>query len=223
MRMLFGVLAATSALCVTASPARAQGADWESKWYWGAQGGSYVYQTRNAGGGADARSWAYDVGGHWLISKRRVGLYVAFDQLLFERDTLSAVPNSASTTGATEVRFTKGQRIQTSLYALPGPGAIQPYGGVGFAIHNITDAIPAEAFTSTQEQEIALLQIDSYSTKAFLVLTGGLQVRFGRLALFGTYQYMPAGQQFLIADEQHAFTGGLRYAFTRAQEEVGTR
>ena len=65
-----------------------------------------------------------------------------------------------------------------------------------------------------------LQTINQTSTKAFPVFSGGLQLRFGSLALFGQYQFMPTGRNYLIDSAQHVFSVGFRYAVTGSREEV---
>lgn len=223
MRILSQVLVAVSVLAIVTTPALGQRDAWQDKWYWGAQAGGFFYQTFNATGGTNPRTSALDVGGHWMITKRRAALYVAYDQLIFPSPTASSVPNSAAATGFTEVSFGSGRRIQGSLYAIPSDRKLQLYAGLGFAIQHLSDVAPTGTFGSPQEQTIAEQQIIAWSTKAFAVLSGGFQLRLGRWAVYGTYQYQPAGEQFLLATDQHLVSGGLRLALTRATEVIGTQ
>ncbi|MFQ6046584.1 MAG: hypothetical protein ACE5PT_09570 [Gemmatimonadales bacterium] len=222
MRTLSPALAAVCALLTVASPALGQRDAWQDKWYWGAQGGAFLYQTFDQTGATSARQTAVGVGGHWLITKRRAALYFAYDQLIFPAGTNSAVPNTASATGQTPVSFSRGRRIQTSLYAIPSSRPLQVYAGFGFAIQHLSDVIPTAAFATAQEQKIAEEQIGTWSTKAFAVMSGGFQLRFGRLALYGTYQYQPSGSEFLLATDQHLLSGGIRIALTHATEMITT-
>lgn len=222
MRTLSLALAGVSALLAAASPALGQRDAWQDKWYWGGQGGAFLYQTFDQTGATSARATAVAVGGHWLITKRRAALYVGYDQLIFPSGTNSAVPNTASATGQTPVSFSRGRRVQTSLYAIPSSRALQVYAGFGFAIQHLSDVIPTAAFATQQERRIAEEQIRVWSTKAFAVMSGGFQLRFGRLALYGTYQYQPSGSEFLLATDQHTFSGGIRLALTGATEVIST-
>jgi hypothetical protein len=223
MRTLSQVFVAASALVIVTTPALGQRDAWQDKWYWGGQAGAFLYQTFDASGATARRTSALDVGGHWMITKRRAALYVAYDQIIFPNGTTSIVPNNASTSGLTQVSFTSGRRIQGSLYAIPSDRKIQVYAGFGFAIQHVSNAVPTAAFASAQEQAVAEAQIETWSTKAFAVLSGGVQWRLGRWALYGTYQYQPAGEQFLLATEQHLFSGGLRFALTSAKEVISTK
>ncbi len=140
---------------------------------------------------------------------QRSALYLAFDQLF-----LTAVPSQQLNTGQT-VSFSSGQRLQATVYAVPTDGKLQVFLGGGFAIHRITDAV------STSGLDAAV--VEDAATKAFLVLSGGAQLRFlNRWALFGQYQFMPASDDFVSRSQQQSINFGLRYQLTHAEEIVST-
>lgn len=211
---------------VLTTPLAAQGEAWRNKWYWGAQGGLIRYQTPLS------TSWreAATVGGHWLITAARSALYVAYDQILFDfpntADT-TAIADASSPQGFRLLEFTRGRRIQAHLYIVPTDGWIQPFLGGGFTIQQVTDATPTPLqdflLLNPNEQQGVFRTIDQTDTKAFPVFTGGLQLRFGGLALFGHYQFLPEGRDFLLSGSQHALQTGLRYALSSSREEVTTR
>ncbi len=207
------------ALVGVENSAWAQAEAWQHKWYWGAQGGLMRFQTPTS---ANWQS-AVAVGGHWLITGSRSALYVSYDQVIFKDSTTSAVTDASSTTGFRNVQFSSGRRIQAQLLVIPSDSWLQIYVGGGFGIHQVTDAFPVGTFTTGAAQETVLRTIDETSTKAFPIATGGLQLRFGRLAVFGQGQYMPLGRNFLISSAQYIVGGGLRYALTGSREEVTTR
>lgn len=191
---------------------------WQRKWYWGAQGGVAMFQTPTAAGTQTGIS----VGGHWLITATRSALYLGFDQMIFDNTTTSAVVDPTSVGGIRSVSFTSGRRIQAIAYVIPTDNFIQPYVGGGFGINQITDALPGGSFTTVAEQESVLRTIETVGTKAFPIISGGLQYRMGKLAVFGQYQFMPEGRDFLLSGVQHVFSGGIRWALTSSQEEITT-
>ncbi len=206
MRYRHGILLAALLLAAQTIPTAAQDLSWQKKWYWGAQGGAYLF---SAGG----NQVGYSAGGHWFVTAGRSALYLAFDQLFFD-----AVPSQQINTGQL-VTFGSGQRLQATVYAVPTDGKLQVFLGGGFAIHRITDAEPNAPFTSALD----LAAVESAATKAFLVLSAGAQARFlSRWALFGQYQFMPASNDFVIRSQQHSFNVGLRYQLTHAEEIVST-
>ena len=205
MRYRHGIMLAALLLAAQTIPAAAQDRSWQKKWYWGAQGGAYLFSS----GGDQV---GFSAGGHWFITAGRSALYLAYDQLFFD-----AIPNQQLDTGQL-VSFSSGNRIQATVYAIPTDGKLQIFLGGGFAIHQITDAELVGTSTGPDLEDL-----DAADTKAFLVLSGGVQTRFlNRWALFGQYQFMPSADDFIIRSHQHAFTVGLRYQLTHSEEVVTT-
>jgi hypothetical protein len=218
MRIVSRVSLVVALAAITATPALSQQQSWQNRWYWGAQGSILRYKTPTM------TNWsnAYGVGAHWFITKRYGGLYVSFEQNFYD-DATSVVPNGLSLTGQTEVQWEHSQRWQAILYAVPLSGAFQLYLGGGFAIHNITDADTLNAsLLGDQALIVAQDEINRRDSRAFLVFGGGLQLKLGRLAVFGDYQFMPASGEFLITSSQHAFIAGLRFALTSSSSEIST-
>ncbi|MBI4420568.1 MAG: hypothetical protein HY560_07050 [Gemmatimonadetes bacterium] len=214
------MMIALAVLLAGASSAFAQAHAWRQKWYWGAQGGAYLYQTPTTGG----IELAYSAGGHWLITGRRSALYFALDQIIFPSGTSSTVtdPSALATGGVRTVTFTNARRIQATIIAIPSDTKLQVFGGGGFAIHQITNATPQGPFASAAEAASAANAVSEVDTKAFLVLAAGAQYRMGRWAIFANYNFMPGSRNFLLTADQQAITGGLRYALTSAHEDVTT-
>jgi hypothetical protein len=206
MRNRSGILLAALLVAAQTVPANAQDRSWQNRWYWGAQGGAYLFS-------ANGNKTGFSAGGHWFITAGRSALYLAYDQLFF--DTV----NSLQINTGQLVTFSNGNRMQATVYAVPTDGKIQVFAGGGFAIHRITDAEPEAPFTGAGD----IQDVDDAATKAFLILSGGVQARFlGRWALFGHYQFMPASDDFIIRSQQHIFNVGLRYSLTHSEEVVST-
>jgi hypothetical protein len=215
MRIVSGIALTTTLLAAAASPAAGQTETWQNRWYWGAHGGGYRFSTIDATG---TSSWqtAWFAGGHWFITKRAAGLYVGFDEIIFPDGTTTTVQNAAGTT-LTSATFTRGQRIQAMLYAVPGGKNLQFRLGGGFALNHLNDAAVSGTVTSGARDAV-----EEASSDSFFVLGAGFQFLMGRFALFGDYHYMPGAAGFLIQSEQHAFFGGLRFALASSSTEVTT-
>jgi hypothetical protein len=182
------------------------------------QAGGFLYSTPTVND-----EIAIDIGGHWLITRDRVALNIAVDQVFFQDNTTSSIPDGSTASGSRIVTFSKGRRVQAELLAIPTSGRIQIMVGGGFAIHQITDAAAQGTFTSLAQQSAVARIVGDQDTKAFVVFSGGAQYRLGRLAAFAKYQFMPQAKDFLITSETHALTGGLRYALTSSSEEISTK
>lgn len=200
------------------APASAQSDAWKQKWYWGGQGGIFMYQSRTD----STRQFAITAGGHWLITGKRSALLIGFDQILFPDSSTSSIADNTTFSGVRLVDFTAGRRIQAVLYAIPSDSWLQIMLGGGFAIHQIVNAAPQGPFANLAEQTNAQNIVAQQDTRAFAVMSGGLQLRLGRWALFANYQYMPSARNFLLSSEQHAATAGIRFALTTSHEDVTT-
>ena len=201
-------------------PAFGQAEPWQRQWYWGAEGGVYGYETPLALG----RKFAPTVGGHWMITGKRSALFIGIDQVIFPASSQSAVvdPSAVASGGIRLVNFSGLRRIQATIFAVPTDKKLQIMLGGGFAIHQITDAVPVGPFATTQELANATNAVAEVDTKAFMVLAGAVQYRMNRWAAFAMYNYMPSSKDFLITSNQHALSLGARYALTSAHEEVTT-
>jgi hypothetical protein len=208
------------ALLAFVPPAFGQAEAWQRKWYWGAEGGVYGYESPVVVG----RKWAPMFGGHWMITGKRTALYIGIDQVIFPDSTQSAVVDASAVAsgGIRLVNFKNARRIQATIFAVPSDNKLQVMLGGGFAIHQITDATPVGPFATTQEVANATNAVAAVDTKAFMVLAGALQYRMNRLAVFAMYNYMPSAKDFLITSNQHALNVGVRYALSSAHEDVTT-
>ena len=206
MRMR-GVMVFGAVLLVgVTTTATAQDRSWQNKWYWGTQGGIHAFSL--AGGQVAATA-----GGHWLITAGRSALYVAYDKQFMRRTLTQTIGTGQTAT------FKRGQRFQATVYAVPNDNKLQVMLGGGFALNRITDPALAGPVGSVLD----IRDLDDASTKAFLVLSAGLQFRTSqRWAFFGQYQYMPGSAEFVIRSGQHAVSMGIRFAVTHAEEVVST-
>ena len=70
--------------------------------------------------------------------------------------------------------------------------------------------------------EAAQLQdeAENAATKAFFWVMGGVDIKQGRLALYGHYILTSAAANFLIQGTTHTFQGGIRYSLGSAKEGV---
>lgn len=186
--------------------------DWQNQWYWGVKGGLLNYSLPSGNRAVG------QVGAEWLITARRVALYIGYSSsFTAERDTFR-VPGRTTTLDT--VNFDAFRRIQIAAVAIIGDKALQPYVGLGFVIHSLSNARSLAA-TSNAAQDNA---VKTASSGGFLQLMGGLQLRLGgKGALFAHYQFSPQGRDFLIAGGANSFEAGLRYAFLPAKENDPTR
>lgn len=205
-------------LLAMAPPLFGQADSWQGKWFWGAQPGVFYYSSPLTGD----RKLAITAGGNWLITGKRSALYIGFDHVIFRDSSQSAISDPTAPNGIRFVDFSRGRRIQATVFAIPMDKQIQVMLGGGFAIQQLTDAAAQGPFTTLQEAINANNTVAELDTKAFLVMAAGVQYRVGRLAVFANYNYMPSSRDWLITSDQHALMAGVRYLLTNAHEDVST-
>jgi hypothetical protein len=213
-----GMLLGAALLCV-AAPLAAQGTPWVDQWFWGVQGGVTRFRTPEA-----SASWetGYTFGAHWLITGKRMGLQLSYDHLLYD-DALSVMQDPTSGTGTRTVQFDNGRWFQAHLLAMPLRGSIQVLAGVGLTIHHISDASVQGTFATPEDQAFSQQLAQDAASRAFFNMLGGVQMMMGnKAALYVSYEFIPATDNHLLSDEQHAFTTGIRYSFGSRKEDVTT-
>jgi hypothetical protein len=192
--------------------------DWQHKWYWGGEAGILVFRTNY-----DSYSFEPTFGGHWLITGKRTALYASFEQSLFisPRHVTIVEPSGAVTPG--NVQFDNLRRIMVGVLAFPAQLRVEPFAGGGFAIMEALNVQVSCA--SCTGSDLGQLQDEAAraATKAFFWWMGGVDIKQGRLALYGQYILTSAAANFLIQGTTHTFQGGVRYSLGSSKEGVTDR
>src|SRR3989475_4010294 len=197
-------------------PAQARAIGWQHQWFWGGQGGVLIYKTNR-------QSLTYDpiIGGHWLITGKRTALYTAFEQAFFVSPVLAdvAIPN---TDFVGTFSFSNVRRIMGGVLAFPTQQRIQPVTGGGFALMQIlTPELQSCSGCFTKADTVAAFDAaDANASKAFFWVMGGVDIRQGRLSIFGHYIITSSAKAFLLQGPTHTLQGGVRYSLGTAKEEV---
>jgi hypothetical protein len=191
------------------------GLRWPYQWFWGGQAGVMVFKTSYDGFSAEPT-----FGGHWLITARKTAMYVAYEESYFLTDRHATIVEPDGTVEPGNVAFKHVRRILMGALAFPVQKAVQPYGGMGFAIAEVLN--PTATCTTCTVSDAALTQeaADNAATKAFFWWMGGIDVRQGRLSLYGHYILTSSSKGFLLDGVVHTFQGGLRYSFGSSKEDV---
>ena len=192
--------------------------DWQHKWYWGGEAGILVFRTN-----FDSYSFEPTFGGHWLITGKRTALYASFEQSLFISPRHVTVVEPSGTVTPGNVQFDNLRRIMVGVLAFPAQLRVEPFAGGGFAI---MEALNVEVSCATcSGSDLGQLQdeADRAATKAFFWWMGGVDIKQGRLALYGHYILTSAAANFLIQGTTHTFQGGVRYSFGSSKEGVTDR
>jgi hypothetical protein len=204
------VASALALVVMIPAPALAQpNVNFKDSWFWGVKGGVISFSTATVDGRVEPV-----VGGEWLLTRTQGGLYVSFDQSLF--DASSALED---TTGASHtVRIRDMRRLTVAAMAFPlffdaGFASIRPYAGAGFALNFIRSATLAGAPpTDTILEKDVNNRLEEERDRAAPVLILGLQFQVGRLAVFAQGTAMPAEAKFFLNGRPTVFAeAGLRF------------
>lgn len=197
---------AIAALLVLASaaPLAAQIQDWQNQWYWGAKGGLLSYSTPSG------KVNQPQGGGEWMITARRTALYASYSTTF--KQTGDIFTTSTGTT--VPAVWDAMQRIQIAILVLPWNGNIQPYAGGGFVIETLSNA----AVNSASPTSVQTQFVEQNSSGGFALAMIGLQIRVGKLAVFGQAQFSPQGRDFMLPNGSSSFEAGVRYAFLGSRE-----
>jgi len=197
---------AIAALLVLASaaPLAAQIQDWQNQWYWGAKGGLLSYSLPSG------KVNQPQAGAEWMITAKRTALYASYSTTF--KQTGDTFTSSAGV--SVPAVYDAMQRIQIAILVLPWNGPIQPYAGGGFVIETLSNA----AVNSTTPTTAQTSFIQQHASGGFALAMVGLQIRVGKLAVFGQAQFSPQGRDFMLPNGSASFEAGVRYAFLGSRE-----
>ena len=149
-------------------------------------------------------------------------MYVGYDQAFFlsDRHATVAEPNGNIELG--NVAFNSVRRLMVGMLAFPAQKAIQPFGGAGFAIMEILN--PSTTCTGCSAADAATVQQEAFNqgTEGCFWWMGGVDIRQGRLSIYGHYIITTNSGGFLINGVTQTLEGGLRYSFGSSREDDET-
>ncbi len=191
-----------------------RGLTWPHQWFWGAEAGLMVFND-----GVDGVSAEPTFGGHWLITANRTAMYVGYDQAFFLSDRHATIPEPSGTIEPGNISFNTMRRIMVGMLAFPTQKAIQPFAGAGFALVEILN--PVATCTGCSSADLATVQDSALdeATRAFFWWMGGIDIRQGRLTLYGHYIIMTNSSNFLLTGVIHTLEAGLRYSLGGSRED----
>jgi opacity protein-like surface antigen len=184
-------------------------------WYWGVKGGVSMF------GAAAENVSAPTVGGEWMITRTKVGMYVSVEQSFFDTQGGVFDPTSAGSVRVVDIKDSRRYNIQ--LFAFPKQfGSFRPYAGLGVALIMIRDANPEGTFSSAESQDSVMTSVNDMSSRTSPVFTIGGQLDFARSALFVQASTMSTRNRFLINGKANTYLleGGLRYNLADAIEKL---
>jgi hypothetical protein len=211
-------LGVAALVALDASVAGAQSTrHFDNSWFWGGKVGILTYQVQSeqTASNPSGRAYALMGGGDWLITRKKGGLYVAFDHSFFQRDSvfvndsvspLDTVPRTVTLTDMR--RFT----LAGMLFPLDNDW-IHPYAGFGVALSSIADARAQGTFRNNTQQNLVLATIAQFKTVASPIVILGTQLRLLWISPFAQVTASPAHNNFFLFTETN----------WRATLEVGAR
>jgi hypothetical protein len=177
----------------------------ENAWFWGAKAGLMNFSTGN-----NNTTTAPLVGGEWLITRNRAGLYLSAEQAFF--NTTGYVFDSNGQ--PYNVALKDSRRYTAALLAFPvNWGSLRPYGGVGFSLNLIQHAtVDQSQFTDPDQEDVVANAVHEERDRVAFILMGGLQAQYRRFSVFGQATYMPARANFFFSGRStYIVEAGIRY------------
>jgi hypothetical protein len=164
--------------------------DFRDSWFWGAKAGVASFSTLTT-----RNKIAPLVGGEWVITRSRFGLYLAYDHSIF--DATAGIEDLSGNQYGINIRNLR--RITAAGLIFPKAyGFIRPYAGLGAAINFVSRAEPVDQFANPSDQQILEDEIADRKDRASFLVIGGVQTQYKRVAPFGQVTMQPSQQRFLL-------------------------
>lgn len=208
-------LALALALCAvlpTAGAAQQRSTNsFENSWFWGVKGGSLLYSAptkANANGGM--------VGLDWLITRRKGGVYVSYDQTFLKSAAIISDSVGPADTTAHVVDFKNLRRLSMMAVGFPGGSRyLRPYVGIGFSYNAIGTITPRYTASSPDQQALGDAIVKNYQTAFSPIGLLGVQGNWRTLGLFAQTTATPVTKNFFLYAQNKtmrmSFELGLRW------------
>ncbi len=153
--------------------------------------------------------------------RKRTAAYVAYEQSVFLTDKQTTFVAPDGTTA--DVFFKDLRRLMMGVLAFPAQQRVEPFGGAGFALMQALN-VEASCGTCTAAQFAAFGDAAAdAASKAFVFVMGGIDIKQGRLALYGHYILTSSARGFILDGTTHTIQGGIRYSVGSAKEDLNGR
>ena len=210
MRLLRVVAVAMTIAALITEPSAAQdGRQFKDAWFWGLKGGSLLYSSAVANSAA-----APLIGGEWVISRSRGGLYASYDQLFM--NTLGQFVDRDANNSAFfhQVALRNMRRISIAGLVFPMQSVrVHPYGGVGVSFNQVNNAELINAASNAGRQAQALDSIQTKRTSFAPLFMGGVQVKLQPASVFGQLTASPIQQNFFLSNDTNGRAFNLSFEF----------
>jgi hypothetical protein len=200
-----------------------QGRHFENAWFWGLKGGAMVYQMGDAWLVSDQAVFrlsptssnrsAGSLGIDWMITRRRGGAYISFDQGFMDRQIVLARARGSDTT-ATAVDLQNLRRvIVAGMVFPPRLRWVRPYAGLGAAMMQVATADPRQA-VGDEDAFLFDQMITEYRTQVTPVVILGGQAEVPYFSVFAQGTAIPTHDRSFLKSSNafnFSFEIGLRY------------
>jgi hypothetical protein len=156
-----------------------------------------------------------------LITSKRTALLVSYEQSFFTSDAHATIVEPNGTLNPGNVAFKDMRRIMLGVLAFPAQKAIQPFAGAGFAIMEVLNpTVTCQSCTTPSDFATIQSEADNAASKGFVWLMGGVDIRQGKLSIFGHYTLTSSAKGFLLEGTTHSVEGGIRYSLGSSKESI---
>jgi opacity protein-like surface antigen len=177
--------------------------DFRNSWFWGGKAGVMTFSTMTT-----KNKVAPLVGGEWLITRKRFGLYLAYDHAIF--DATAGIADMGGNVYGVNIRNLR--RISAAGLMFPKTfGVLRPYAGLGASLNLVSSAASMDQFANSGDQQILNDEIIDRKERASFLVMGGVQTQYKRVAPFGQVTLQPSQQRFLLGERPlFILEGGVR-------------
>lgn len=186
------------------------------RWYLGAQGGVYNFQTTS-----QTRGWLPSVGGNLMVVARKTGLLLQVDEVIGSDET-GVYPDSLAPGGQRTASFNDIRRYSAHLFVMPFRWNVEPYFGVGGGIAHAVNVQPlGTAGLAPGELDAVFDEAADRSSFAFVSFLAGVQLRAGPVVVFGQYEANSAPDRGnVFTGASHNMKAGVRFNLGRSREDL---
>jgi hypothetical protein len=186
------------------------------RWYLGAQGGVYNFQTTS-----QTRGWLPSVGGNLMVVARKTGLLLQVDEVLGSDET-GVYPDSLAPGGQRTASFNNIRRYSAHVFVMPFRWAVEPYFGVGGGIAHAVNVQPlGTAGLAPGELDAVYDEAADRSSFGFVSFLAGVQLRAGPVVVFGQYHANSSpGRGNVFTGGSHLMQAGVRVSMGRSREDL---
>ncbi len=184
----------------------------QNSWFWGVKGGGTFISAPSNSSVTSAMA-----GIDWLITRKRGGVYVSFDQSFLSQYAVLADSVNPTDTPSI-VKLKNMRRLTVALMGYPGDWVrFHPYAGIGMTYSTVGQVAPQTAYGSSDQYALAQQIISQYKSVFSPMLIGGAQMQYRNAAVFVQVMGWQANQQFFLSSSSRGFNAsveaGVRYNF----------